>query len=475
MSGQGPGYGQKPVGLPPVVDQPPVPVRTAPTAGVWLTRMVLRPLWLARIEVGGLLVTGAVCGVLAWLLGWLPGVALVVAPWVVLLVVPRSRRSLRNALRREAVRRAWDQACRYGQVVNHSDRIPRVRRIAWTRAGEVLTVRLPRAMAVSDVEERAEHLAADFEAREVRVVRQVENARVPRVAIIRRDPFMPQSPGESYGLPWPWRDAPRVSVWNKTPIGIDENGETETLTLPGKNLLLGGEPESGKSSGMSPVISAGVLDATAHLWGLDAKKVELSLWGPVLDGLVTTDMEAAIELLRHLQHVMDDRYGLLEEQGRRRITRDDGLPPHMLIIDELRFFTAHEEKKTRDVFNGLLIDLIARGRAAGVIGVLATQKPSSDVVPTSIRDLVALRWAMRCSTRDASDTILGAGWASQGYDSSGIDMATRGVGYLLHEGTVPRMVKGFHLGDDDISSVVERGIQLRRGDGPNLRVVRQAA
>ncbi len=63
-------------------------------------------------------------------------------------------------------------------------------------------------------------------------------------------------------------------------------------------------------------------------------------------------------------------------------------------------------------------DLVARGRAAGIIVVAATQKPSADVIPTSLRDLFGFRCALRCNTPQASDTILGQGWASLGFDAA---------------------------------------------------------
>jgi hypothetical protein len=61
-------------------------------------------------------------------------------------------------------------------------------------------------------------------------------------------------------------------------------------------------------------------------------------------------------------------------------------------------------------------------------------QPSADVVPTFLRDLFGFRWALRCSTPQASDTILGSGWASEGYSAAQIDPTARGVGLLLQEG-----------------------------------------
>jgi DNA segregation ATPase FtsK/SpoIIIE, S-DNA-T family len=102
-----------------------------------------------------------------------------------------------------------------------------------------------------------------------------------------------------------------------------------------------------------------------------------------------------------------------------------------------------------------------RGRAAGIIVVAATQKPSGDVVPTALRDLFGFRWAFRCSTRDASDTILGAGWATLGYSAATIAGDQRGVGYLLAEGQVPVRLRSYYLADDDLRVLAERAVLLR--------------
>jgi hypothetical protein len=68
---------------------------------------------------------------------------------------------------------------------------------------------------------------------------------------------------------------------------------------------------------------------------------------------------------------------------------------------------------------------------------------------------------MRCSTRDASDTILGAGWASNGFSAATIDDRTPGVGFLLAEGGQPRRVRSFYLSDNEITSIAARGAVLR--------------
>ena len=84
-------------------------------------------------------------------------------------------------------------------------------------------------------------------------------------------------------------------------------------------------------------------------------------------------------------------------------------------------------------------------------------------MPSALRDLFGFRLAMRCTTPQASDTILGQGWASAGADASSIPGAQRGVGYLLAEGERPIRLRGFYLDDDDVAAIAERAA-ARRAD-----------
>jgi DNA segregation ATPase FtsK/SpoIIIE, S-DNA-T family len=109
-----------------------------------------------------------------------------------------------------------------------------------------------------------------------------------------------------------------------------------------------------------------------------------------------------------------------------------------------------------------------------MVTVATTQKPSADVVPTYLRDLFGFRWALRCSTPEASDTILGRGWASQGYSAASIDPTARGVGLLLQEGGVPVRLRACYLDDLDLAELARRAEALRgmtRTEAPTLRLL----
>ena len=130
---------------------------------------------------------------------------------------------------------------------------------------------------------------------------------------------------------------------------------------------------------------------------------------------------------------------MLVAERRRKLSPTDPEGLHVLVIDELAFYLRGGKKETRERFTELLRDLVSRGRAAGIIVVAATQKPSHEIVPTWIRDLFSFRLALRCTSSDASDTILGQGWAHQGFSAATIDPTLRGVGYLLAEGGTPTL------------------------------------
>ncbi|HSV65238.1 MAG TPA: hypothetical protein VLJ59_04915 [Mycobacteriales bacterium] len=68
--------------------------------------------------------------------------------------------------------------------------------------------------------------------------------------------------------------------------------------------------------------------------------------------------------------------------------------------------------------------------------VAATQRPSADIVPTSLRDLFGYRWAFRCSTDASSEVILGHGW-------------------LTADGGIPRRMNAARLSDEQVAVLAD--------------------
>jgi hypothetical protein len=437
---------------PPVVTAP--VVRESPAD--WLFNGILRPARAYRLE---LMLIGLVAAAYVWLgerLGRAGAERLIVAAAFLVAVVTWTREPLAHALFRSHLRRRWGLACRHAELATLNDRIPRIIRCRLTRAGEQLRVRVPAGSQVPDLEAQAERIAAFLAVREVRVVRDPASARYARVVVLRRDPLADPQP-----IPWPLVNAGRCSLWQPIPVGEDEDGNQVEVLLPERNLLLGAEPGGGKSTVAQLLIAAAALDASARLVLFDPKLVELSVWQGCCDRLVGPNVEEAIEVLKGLIGELDDRYLTLLANRARKVTEGDGLPLYLVVLEELAYFTNGPDRKAAQAFSVLLRDFVARGRAAGMITVATTQKPSADVVPTYLRDLFGFRWALRCSTPEASDTILGRGWASQGYSAASIDPTARGVGLLLQEGGVPVRLRSCYLDDLDLAELARRAEALR--------------
>ena len=359
---------------------------------------------------------------------------------------------LATTLRHRATARWFARVLIACELISRRGLLPRIVGSEAIPAGQRLRLRMPPGFSAAELAEASESLAATIGARDVRVVREPANASLAHVSILFRDPLSVPAP------PWP---IPTGSLWEPLSLGVDEDGNAVSVGLPERNLLLGGEPGAGKSVALSLFIAGAALDPAVTLTLLDGKQVELAPWSGSAEHFVGPDMGSAIDVLKELCAEMDRRYGVLLSSGLRKIEPGGDFGLHVVAIDELAFYMRGGTKDERNELSETLRDLISRGRAAGMIVIAATQKPSNDIVPTFVRDLFSFRMALRCTTPEASDTILGQGWAKEGYSASTLEPTTRGVGYLLAEGAVPLKVRTHFLDDDAIAALAQRAVARR--------------
>src|SRR5215469_9260505 len=268
------------------------------------------------------------------------------------------------------------------------------------------------------------------------------------------------------------------SIWDPVHLGLDETGRDVHVTLAERNMLIGGEPGSGKSVALQLVVAHGALSPDCRLVLVDGKRVELGLWRRCAERFIGPSIDEAIETMRWLQGLIDERTDLLLQMKRRKVTPDLGWPLYLVPVDEVAYFSATVGTPTQQKeFNATNRDVIARGRAPGIIPVEATQRPSADIIPTSLRDLFGYRWAFRCSTEASSDTILGHGWADKGYSATEIDPQARGVSWLRAEDGIPRRVKAAYLTDEEIiqlaSFAASTHTKADHGHGKVIRLPRR--
>ncbi len=260
----------------------------------------------------------------------------------------------------------------------------------------------------------------------------------------------------------PVRLSPALSMFDPVHLGIDEFGQPKRVPLIYRNMLIGGEPGSGKSGLLNAVVAHAALSLDCRLCLFDGKRVELGQWRKCADGFVGPSIEQAISMLRRLQMMMDRRYDYLDDCDRRKIIPADVFTPYLVAIDEIAYFSATVgSKQQREEFSVLLRDLVARGRAVGIIVVAATQRPSSDIIPTSLRDLFAWRFAGRCTTNSSSDIVLGQGWAQQGWSANTISPNNPGAGLLIAENGSPELVKVAYLDDRTCAAIAAYAATLR--------------
>ena len=256
---------------------------------------------------------------------------------------------------------------------------------------------------------------------------------------------------------------PMLSMFDPIFVGIDEFGHPVRIRVIYKNLLAAGEPGGGKSGLLNTFAAHAALSAGSRLVLFDGKIVELGYFKDVADEFVGADIDHAITTLLRLQKVMDNRYAWLHAHRRRKIEPADGINVIVIIFDEIALYSTllGTEQQQRQ-FVALLRDLVARGRAAAMPVIAATQRPSVDIIPKSLRDLFGYRAAFRCTSHGSSDIILGDGWTSAGISATDISPVNPGEAFLIAEGGTPQRIKAPYLTDDDIKALADYAAWTRR-------------
>jgi DNA segregation ATPase FtsK/SpoIIIE, S-DNA-T family len=237
-------------------------------------------------------------------------------------------------------------------------------------------------------------------------------------------------------------------------IGMDVSGKPVVADLTRMpHLLVAGATGSGKSVCINSLITSLLITRTpdeVQFILIDPKQVELSQYRglPHLRLPVVTDMEKVVAALRWTVLEMERRYGLFADVGARNIVAyNDRFPEERLVymvvvVDELAdmMMTAAEDVER------LICRLAQLGRAAGVHLVVATQRPSVDVLTGLIKANLPTRIAFAVSSQIDSRVIL---------DRMGAEkLLGRGDAlYQAGDEMNPRRVQGALVSDDEIEAV----------------------
>lgn len=249
------------------------------------------------------------------------------------------------------------------------------------------------------------------------------------------------------------------------PLGLSTGGEpvfTDLAKMP--HLLVAGATGSGKSVCMNAIITGLLLTRTPYqvrLIMIDPKRVELTPYSgiPHLYTPVVVEPTRAVPILKALIKVMMERYRTLEQAGAKNIAAFNQksvnkMPYIVTLVDELADLMMTASGDTERV----LVRLAQMGRAVGIHLVVATQRPSVDVVTGLIKANFPSRISFAVSSQVDSRTII---------DHMGAEkLLGRGdMLYLPVEKPMPQRIQGAFLSDSEAESVIAH---WRTAGGPAL-------
>jgi S-DNA-T family DNA segregation ATPase FtsK/SpoIIIE len=230
----------------------------------------------------------------------------------------------------------------------------------------------------------------------------------------------------------PEKTSPLVAWLGK---GIDGNPVwTDLAKMP--HVLVAGTTGSGKSGCVNAILSSILMQASPNevrLVLVDPKQVELNHYEnvPHLLTPVVTSPRLAANVLSNLIGEMESRYGImseararnLSELNRTRAKKGEAPLPHILcVIDELADLMMVAPAEVEDS----IIRLAQKSRATGIHLVLATQRPSTDIITGTIKVNIPSRIAFAVSSQTDSRVILDQGGAETLLGQG--DMLFRGAG-----------------------------------------------
>jgi hypothetical protein len=243
------------------------------------------------------------------------------------------------------------------------------------------------------------------------------------------------------------------------PLGRDVSGEVVVVKLAGlPHLLVAGTTGSGKSVFLTALVMSLVMNNTpdqVKLVMLDPKRVELTRFNglPHLIGPVETDADRIIGVLRWVTREMDRRYKLMELENARNIEaynanlgrrrKEEHLPYMVLVFDEIGDLMMSHPDETE----GTVTRLAQKARAAGIHLVVATQRPSTEIITGLIKANFPARMSFAVATGVDSRVIL---------DYTGAEtLLGRGdMLYLAPDASGPQRIQGCYVSDEELEEVM---------------------
>ena len=239
-------------------------------------------------------------------------------------------------------------------------------------------------------------------------------------------------------------------------IGKDLMGEVKTIALNKQpHLLVAGSTGGGKTICLLTIICSLIYQRTPEtlkLLLIDPKRVELAIFNkiPHLLTPVVTETKLVSTVLDKVINEINKRFDLFGqyevvkiEEYNAKVQPEQRIPAIVVVIDELADLILTHQKSIEDK----IVRIGQIGRAAGVFMVLATQRPSADIITSLIKTNVPGRIAFSVPSYNDSRTILNFSGAEQ----------LRGEGDMLYVcgGEKPKRLQGTWVKREDIKNLVQ--------------------
>lgn len=386
-------------------------------------------------------------------------------------------------------------AFRDAKLIGKDETLRLVQRAGRVGDGWAITVDLPATRKATDVIKHRDALASALAVDEVQLI--VERVRgrcghAGRVFLWVAD----EDPYAGPRLRTPLLEVEWWDAWRPIPFGRDARGRRIDLPLVWTWLLVGAIPRQGKTSAMRLPAAGLILDPHARIYVFDGKGGkdwmaaeqvayrfvcgdELSHAEAVRDYLIELVAEVQARFARLA--LLDDEV-CPESKITPVISQDAslGMPITALIIDEFQVFLENPTpqrvggKKTTlgEYIADLLTYLARKGPAAGIVGILATQRSDSTTIPSRLRAVLGSRFALRVMDWRDSNIILGEQMNTRGYDASTLLPSHKGVGILRPDGetdagadVLAMTVRTYYMANPEWREICLRGRALREAAG----------
>jgi S-DNA-T family DNA segregation ATPase FtsK/SpoIIIE len=259
------------------------------------------------------------------------------------------------------------------------------------------------------------------------------------------------------------------------PIGIgqDISGDSMVASLDKMpHVLVAGQTGSGKSIMINSLLCSLLYrnsPSDMKLILVDPKQVELNLYNdiPHLLTPVITQPEKCISALKWAVAEMERRYSTLAEKGKRNIAEfnalknEEEMPYIVIVIDELADLMM---VAARDV-ESLIVRLAQKARATGIHLVLATQRPSVDVITGLIKANIPARIAFTTTSQVDSRTILDQAGAEKLLGKGDMLFTTPDI-------SKPRRIQGVLIEEKEVKQITDH-IRMERAPEYNHDIITQ--